>query len=297
MPHRACYWDYWDTKVNVKTYFSYILAVHWSSTFHPEFGTFFTWEEQQTWSSLPPVCPVIASTRVQGLCSFHPFSLTQRWFHDLCCAVREHQQPCGLHQFHMPAVPSPWELSAFLPHSSLQYRPSTINTNIMPWYFPLLPHPGIGFTLESTVLFSPASSASFWSPKPSAIIASGKSAGWHLYPPCPSYCISPNQCNFSKIQGHLHIDPILRILQTLQECARLNIYHQKFPVTIPQPLPQPSIVPARRQSHDTTQSSPPTSHSEGLHEKMQALPHANKDRVINIFSIFNLVSSLTRWYN
>lgn len=145
---------------------------------------------------------------------------------------REHQQPCGLHQFHMPAVPSPWELSAFLPHSSLQYRPSTINTNIMPWYFPLLPHPGIGFTLESTVLFSPAFSASFWSPKPSAIIASGKSAGWHLYPPCPSYCISPNQCNFSKIQGHLHTDPILRILQTLQECARLNIYHHKFPVTI-----------------------------------------------------------------
>lgn len=163
----------------------------------------------------------------------------------------------GHSRFHMSAIPCPQELTAFLPHSSPQYHPSTIQTNIVPWYFPLLPHPGI--TLESTVLCSSASSASFWSPKPLAIIASGKRVWWHLYPPCPSRCISSHQCNFSWIQGHLHTESILEILQTLQECARLNIYHHKFPVPIPQPLPQPSIVPALRQSHDTIKSSPPTS--------------------------------------
>lgn len=253
-------------------------------------------EEQRSWSSLPPVCPVTSSTQVQGLCSFYPFCLTWRSFHHDCCAVRENiSSHVGYTRFHMPAISSPWELPAFLPHSSPQYHPSTIQTNIVPWYFPLLPHPGI--TLESTVLFSPASSASFWSPKPSAIIASGKRAWWHLYPPCPSHCISSKRCNFSWIQGHLYTDPILRILQTLQECAWLNIYHHKFPVTIPQPLPQPSIVPAHRQSHDTIKSSPPTSHSEGLQGKRQALPHANRESMINIFSIFNLVSSLTRWHN
>lgn len=172
----------------------------------------------------------------------------------LCCRRQNTSSHVGYTRFHMPTIPSPRELPAFLPHSSPQYHPSTINTNIVPWYFPLLPHPGI--TLESTVLFSPASSASFWSPKTSAITGPGKRAWWQLYPPCPSYCISSNQRNFSEIQGHLHTDPILGILQTLQECARLNIYHHRFPVTIPHPLPQPSIVPAR--SHDTIVSSPPT---------------------------------------
>lgn len=143
----------------------------------------------------------------------------------------------------MSAVPSPRELPAFLSQSSPQYRPSTINTNIVPWYFPLLPHTGI--TLESTALFSPMFSASFWSPKPSAILLQARGPGdicilpVHFTASLPADVILAKFKAISTPESHLHI---LRILQTLQECARLNIYHHKFPVTIPQPLPQPSIL-------------------------------------------------------
>lgn len=67
-------------------------------------------------------------------------------------------------------------------------------------------------------------------------------------------------------------------------------------MTIPQPLPQPSIAPAQRDPTTLHSLLLPPSHSEGLCEERQAIPHTNKKSMINTFSVFNLVS-LTGWHN